>query len=261
MKSFGLWCLGTAPAIIVAGLCAASFEQAIEAQVPPAARSAGPARTVWSGVYSSEQAARGKRDFELYCTSCHGAELGGGDGPPLVGGDFMRNWFEDDLRSLVDKVHSRMPADAPGSLTPAEATDLVSFLLEANGFPAGAEPLSTDPATQTAIRIQGKDGPAPVPNFSLVVVIGCLTQGADSQWVLARGTEPVRSRESASSARTPDTPVPAPGTQTFRLLDAASARPQNYKDQAVEVKGLLMRQPAGAALNVTAIQPVAPKCP
>lgn len=218
-------------------------------------------KTVWSGVFTPEQADRGKKDYELYCASCHGPDMSGGDGPALVGNDFLRNWFEDDMNNLVDKVQARMPGDAPGSLSMKEATDLVSLLLQANGFPAGTTELPPDLSALSEIRIEGKDGPTPVPNFSLVVVVGCLTQGPDSQWIVTHGTEPLRTRDSAPTRHAADAAPPATGTQTFRLMDVASTRPENSRGRRVEVKGLLMRQPTGPALNVTSIQSVSPNCP
>src|SRR5262245_32072951 len=98
-------------------------------------------RSVWSGVYTDEQAARGKAAYDLSCASCHGPTLGGVDGPPLAGSDFLRNWLEDDLNSLFRKVHDRMPGDAPGSLPENVTLDIVAFLLQANEFPSGSEEL------------------------------------------------------------------------------------------------------------------------
>jgi mono/diheme cytochrome c family protein len=218
-------------------------------------------RSVWSGVYTSEQAARGKEEYEKTCAGCHGPEFGGGDGPPLVGEPFLRNWIEDDVSNLVEKVHQRMPGDNPGSLSMQQASDLVAFLFEANGFPSGPTEMASDSAALSAIRIQDKAGPGPVPNFALVLVAGCLTQTADGQWTLTTGSEPVRTRESAPNARAPGATLPALGTQTFKLLDVAPLRPQNAAGHLIEAKGLLMRQPAGTAINVTSIQSVAPRCP
>src|SRR5262249_48808017 len=93
-------------------------------------------RSVWSGVYTDEQAARGKATYDLSCTACHGPTLGGVDGPPLVGNDFLRNWLEDDLNALLRKVHDRMPADAPGSLPENVSLDVIAYVLQANEFPS-----------------------------------------------------------------------------------------------------------------------------
>ncbi len=220
-----------------------------------AAQDAAPtARTVWSGVFTEEQAARGKAVYDASCASCHGPELGGLDGPALAGNDFLRNWLEDDLNSLYEKIHRRMPGDAPGSLSPRETVDVVSFLLRVNAFPAGAQELTPDERTLSAIRVENKSGPGPVPNFSLVRVVGCLTQRPDKEWVLTRGTDPVRTRQSAPDAAAAPGAATVLGSQTFQLMEVASSKPENYKGQVVRVKGLLIRQPEGTRLNVTSLQ-------
>ena len=246
------WRAGTIAAVIpIVGIIAA-------------AQGAGPARrTVWSGVYTEEQAARGKAVYEASCASCHGPELGGLDGPALAGNDFLRNWLEDDLNSLYDKVHRRMPGDAPGSLSERESVDVVSYLLRMNDFPAGAQELTPDERVLSAIRVENKSGPGPVPNFSLVRVVGCLSQRPDAQWVLTRGTDPARTRESAPDAPLAPGAALALGTQTFQLMDLAASRPERFSGQVVQVKGLLMRQPEGTRLNVTSLQAAGPtsSCP
>ncbi len=221
-----------------------------------AAQAAAPtARTVWSGVYTEEQAARGKAVYDASCSGCHGPELGGVDGPALAGGDFLRNWLEDDLNSLYIKVHRRMPANAPGSLSERETVDVLSYMLRVNEFPAGAQELTSDERALNAIRIESKSGPGPVPNFSLVRVVGCLSQRPDSQWVLTRGTDPVRTRESGPDpAETSPGATATLGSQTFQLMDVVSSQPESYRGQVVRVKGLLMRQPEGTRLNVTSLQ-------
>jgi hypothetical protein len=251
----GFWIV----ALIVGGVCEARMVRSVHAQVPAPQKSDPPSRSVWSGVYTTGQADRGKKEYDLSCLSCHGPDLRGADGPALVGDEFLRNWLEDDVRSLVDKVHARMPADAPGSLSVSESIDTVSYLLQVNGFPPGSGELPSDVAALSAIRIEGKNGPAPVPNFSLVLVVGCLTQ-TDTQWLVTRGTDPMRTRDSAPTVGTGALASAPLGTQTFRLMDVTSARPENYKGNKVEVKGLLMRQPAGTLLNVTSIQAIASSC-
>src|SRR5579862_6619407 len=50
-------------------------------------------RSVWDGVYSQDQAGRGKALYTKECAGCHGTELTGGEeAPPLTGGAFTANW-------------------------------------------------------------------------------------------------------------------------------------------------------------------------
>jgi mono/diheme cytochrome c family protein len=76
-------------------------------------------RSVWDGVYSDAQAARGREAYEYSCASCH----------------------------------QQMPQDAPASLRPQTYLDLVAYLLQSNGFPAGEHELPTHAALLAQIDI------------------------------------------------------------------------------------------------------------
>jgi S-disulfanyl-L-cysteine oxidoreductase SoxD len=46
-------------------------------------------RSVWNGVFTTEQAQRGQARYKEFCASCHGDMLEGGESaPPLAGGEF-----------------------------------------------------------------------------------------------------------------------------------------------------------------------------
>ena len=78
---------------------------------------------------------------------CHGDALEGSDpNPPLAGGQFMQNWSGQTLGDLYIKIQATMPASSPGSLQPAEITQLLAYILQQNKYPAGrtALPQSTD---------------------------------------------------------------------------------------------------------------------
>ena len=56
-------------------------------------RAQAPARSVWEGVYTNDQAKRGQPLYSQYCGACHGDTLGGGESaPPLAGAEFLSNW-------------------------------------------------------------------------------------------------------------------------------------------------------------------------
>jgi hypothetical protein len=225
----------------------------------PRQPSSKPARTVWDGVYTTAQAARGRAQYEQTCATCHSS----GEGPSLVGDSFLRRWFEDSLDVVFTKIRNTMPENAPGSLAESAYVDLLGFILEANGFPSGAEELTPNAEQLAGILIVGKEGPGgPVPNFSLVQVAGCLTQAADSSWVLTGGTEPVRARDpgESSPADLNTAGSKPPGTNVFRLMDLPRGR-EAFKGQRVQAKGLLMREPKETRLNVTSLQTFGQSCP
>ena len=100
-------------------------------------------QTVWDGVYTDAQADRGKGQYGQHCAVCHGAALeGNGESPPLVG-QFIPDWAGTTLADLYDKIETTMPLNAPGTLRPAIAADILAYLLQANGFPTGTNELTT----------------------------------------------------------------------------------------------------------------------
>lgn len=111
--------------------------------------------SVWDGVYTQQQAVRGKTLYAQHCGSCHGANLDGqGPIPPLAGPDFKSNWNGQTLADLLDKMQTSMPADKPGSLSREQNADILAFLLFENGFPAGQAALSPDAAALLKIKFE-----------------------------------------------------------------------------------------------------------
>ena len=113
------------------------------------------ARTTWSGVYTVGQAQRGDAIFEDRCASCHGSDLsGGGFAPALAGTAFTANWDNLTLDDLLDRIRTTMPQDKPGTLSRQQNTDLVAFILNKGGFPAGDDELSPQPELQKQIAFK-----------------------------------------------------------------------------------------------------------
>ena len=102
--------------------------------------------TVWSGVYTKEQAARGQVAYTRNCGGCHRDDLrGGSDGEPaLKGGTFAAEWNDQSLGDFLQFIGESMPKRAPGSLPAATYLDIVAFILRANGMPAGEHELTLD---------------------------------------------------------------------------------------------------------------------
>jgi len=151
-----------AAAAVVWAVCAFSVvtSRAQAAATPAApAQAAAPtaASGVWSGVYSEAQAKRGESTGNKACTSCHGADLMGGEaGPALVGLEFIGNWNQQSLGDLFDRIHSTMPADAPGSLSLSDTADVVARILQLNKFPSGQNDLPSDVTALGQIKIESQ---------------------------------------------------------------------------------------------------------
>jgi mono/diheme cytochrome c family protein len=92
----------------------------------------------WSGVYSTTQADHGRQLFDDNCAKCHQSTLDGMDEiPALKGAHFMADWEQQSVADLMDRVHTTMPLDNPGALNADNSTDVVAYLLQQNGMPAG----------------------------------------------------------------------------------------------------------------------------
>jgi cytochrome c len=134
-------------ALVLALACAGWFRGA------PAASAQG--TTVADGVYAREQAERGMKGYALYCGSCHAEDLSGtnsGDSgaPPLRREGFMEG---SSAAALFTKIRDTMPLDAPASLTDDDYLDILAYIFQQNGFPAGSAPLTSDATRLGAIRI------------------------------------------------------------------------------------------------------------
>jgi len=128
---------------------------ALKAQAPASAPAS--TKTVWSGVFSADQAATGKTLFDSKCAICHGAEMNGGEmSPPLAGGAFLANWQGQTLGDLFTRIHTTMPANDPGSMNNAETAQVLAYILSFNQFPAGSEALPSDEASLGQIGITDK---------------------------------------------------------------------------------------------------------
>jgi S-disulfanyl-L-cysteine oxidoreductase SoxD len=93
-----------------------------------------------SGIsYSPDQAQQGMAVFGDRCVSCHGDDMTGGvgGGPPLTGDYFFGLWGEQPLSSVYSFIKSTMPEDNPGSLSNTQVTQVLAYILQFNGVPAG----------------------------------------------------------------------------------------------------------------------------
>ena len=111
-------------------------------------------KSVWDGVYSEEQATRGKDEYEYNCGNCHIHDLSGDsikDVPALAGPDFMAKWSGKSLKELLDYIATNMPQDSRGTLGGKTYADITAYVLKVNTFPAGAEALADSPRLASTI--------------------------------------------------------------------------------------------------------------
>jgi quinoprotein glucose dehydrogenase len=112
-------------------------------------------RSVWDGVYTEEQAKRGKEIYSAECSKCHAADLTGVDeAPALSGGAFLSNWDTLTVGDLSERVRISMPPNRQGRLTRQQIVDILSYVLSVNGFPAGKTELDQKTEMLKQIRIE-----------------------------------------------------------------------------------------------------------
>ena len=145
--------IATFAAFTFAGLESRVSGAALSTQTASAAK-----RSVIDGVYTVDQAKRGRDQYRKRCVLCHldngqgqqavpeiaGQSLereGDAEAPPIAGEEFLKKWNGHTARELFEKT-STMPVGSPGALSPQEYADLVALIFEFNKFPAGSQELS-----------------------------------------------------------------------------------------------------------------------
>jgi mono/diheme cytochrome c family protein len=119
--------LAAAGAALLAGASALAQNGAAPATAPT---------SVWDGVFTEAQADSGSSVYLSECSPCHG---GSPDLPRFEGKP---------LGELFTFMRTRMPDGAPGTLSATQYTEVLAYLLEQSGFPAGTTPL---PSTSSAM--------------------------------------------------------------------------------------------------------------
>ena len=114
-------------------------------------------KTQWDGVYTDGQAKRGEAVYTDTCVPCHGPDLGGTDlAPALTGADFAMNWNDMKIVDFFDRVSQTMPLSSPGSLSAQQYADVISFILQKSGAPAGTTELPSTKEPLTSIKFVAK---------------------------------------------------------------------------------------------------------
>ncbi len=113
------------------------------------------AESAASGVYSAEQAERGKELYENYCGACHGFDMIATDSEAatLTGGAFSFSWHRTTLNERFERISTSMPPRAGGLLEPQEYLDIVTYILSFNGYPAGDVELTPDTLAASEIEV------------------------------------------------------------------------------------------------------------
>jgi S-disulfanyl-L-cysteine oxidoreductase SoxD len=225
------------------------------AAIPGAAQT--PEAKIWTGIFTNEQAERGKANFNIACVRCHGADLAGQTAPSLKGPRFIGAWENENLYKIFTKIRDTMPPNFGTILPDNDKLDVLTYILRMNEFPAGSQDLKVDADSLESIQIVRKGATQVITNFSVVRVVGCLTEGPDHSWDLRNTTDPVLSRDQPSTPEELKRADAQPlGTQAFHLVGVKRFKPDQLSGQKIEAKGLFYKDEKDTRLNVTSLQPV-----
>ena len=99
-----------------------------------------------SGVFTAAQAERGKTEYVPSCAACHGVALvpRNDDVPGLSGVPFEYSWHGKTVAERFEQISTTMPYNAPRSLTAQQYVDILAYILQFNGYPAGDAELPPD---------------------------------------------------------------------------------------------------------------------
>ena len=113
------------------------------------------------GVYTAEQADRGKDVFASACQSCHTPTVHAG--PP-----FRNRWFGRSLGELFTYLRENMPQSDPGTMSDEEYVLVTAYLLRINGMKPGDAPLAPELKSLERIRLDSMPSKSPTagPNAS-----------------------------------------------------------------------------------------------
>jgi cytochrome c5 len=216
---------------------------------------------IWQGVYSAAQAERGKTSYNASCLRCHGDALQGNTAPALSGDRFFTTWGSEPIASLFAKIRDTMPPNFGTSVDDQVKLDIVTYILQTNGYPAGPGELIQNGNDLASAQILKKGEQALVQNFSLVQTVGCLGRGPDNTWVLTRTADPLVTRDDVPSAQSLATAANRPlGTRTLRLLSSKPFSPESHQGHKMEARGLIYNEPGDERLTLTSLK-MAGNCP
>lgn len=97
----------------------------------------GAARAIWDGIYTVEQAKRGRQLADVQCAMCHGHDLFGTPGAPAMAGPMLLFvWNGRTIGELIEFIRVTMPPGRTGMLGDQELGELLATMLQRSGFPA-----------------------------------------------------------------------------------------------------------------------------
>ena len=113
-------------------------------------------RSIIDGAYTVEQASRGAVLYGQHCEHCHQDGLQG-DGllTPAIGGSaFAMRWSGDTLATVLGFISSIMPLDQAGKLDAQTYADVLAYVLQFSGYPAGNNEIPADATALKSVAVE-----------------------------------------------------------------------------------------------------------
>ncbi len=107
------------------------------------------------GIYTKAQADGAKARYDKICAECHAFTVAAKKKPedlPLGDEPFFKTWAGKTIEELVSVIVLTMPNDGSAVVNEDEALNLMAYVLQQNGFPAGTSPLTKDTASAVLAR-------------------------------------------------------------------------------------------------------------
>jgi hypothetical protein len=167
----------------------------------------------------------------------------------------MSTWGGGAVSRLFEKIRDTMPPNFGTILDDRAKIEIVAYILQTNGYPAGGRELvpGNDLA---AIQILRQGEQPKVQNFSLVQTVGCLARESDA-WVLRNSSVPLATTDNAPSAEALAAAAATPlGDGSFVLLSARPFDPAAHAGEKVEARGLIYQETGDSLLTVTSLRAV-----
>ena len=113
-------------------------------------------RSILDGAFTAEQASRGAALYDRHCQPCHREDMQG-DGlltPAMGGRAFGNRWSGDTLATVLRFIGGIMPFDAAGTLDAQTYADVLAYVLQFSGYPAGNDEIPADATALQSIAVE-----------------------------------------------------------------------------------------------------------
>jgi len=112
-------------------------------------------------AFTQDQVTQGHKDYYTFCGECHGDGLtGNGEAPPLTGDSFVGNWSGKSIHDFYAFVSSAMPQGLAGDLSADQYSNIIAYILAANGAKPGAVAFDKNSGVKIGAVADGRIVPA-----------------------------------------------------------------------------------------------------